>query len=268
MDLRIYQVAAFTEQMFGGNPAAVVPLETWLDDSLMQKIAAENNLSETAFFVPVADDEWHIRWFTPTVEVPLCGHATLASAAVIHTKLGQNRWPITLQSASGPLQVDHDDGTFVLDLPSNPPLRTDMPEGFSAALGAEIGEGFIARDIYMVTLPDERSVAELKPDFAALADLIDHGVIATAAGDQVDFVSRFFAPAIGIDEDPVTGAAHCVLTPYWSGKLQKRRLQARQISSRVGHIVCEARGDRVLLSGQARFFLDGTIAVADQESAD
>jgi PhzF family phenazine biosynthesis protein len=264
VDLPIYQVAAFTEQMFGGNPAAVIPLDSWLDDSLMQKIAAENNLSETAFFVPVADDEWHIRWFTPTVEVPLCGHATLASAAVIQAKLGQSRWPITLRSASGPLRVDHDDGTFILDFPSNPPLLTGAPEGLEAALGTEFGDTFIARDLHMVTLPDEQSVAELTPDFAALAGLVEHGVIATAQGDQVDFVSRFFAPAIGINEDPVTGAAHCVLTPYWSRVLGKPKLIARQISSRVGYIACEDRGDRVLLSGRVRFFLDGVLACGDE----
>ena len=234
-----------------------------MDEALMQKIAAENNLSETAFFVPIADGEWHIRWFTPAVEVPLCGHATLASAAVIHGKLGHRNWPITLQSASGPLKVDYSADVFTLDLPANPPQIAELPDGFETAVGTQVCESFIARDIYMVTLPDERSVAELKPDFGALAKLTEHGVIATAAGDQVDFVSRFFAPAIGIDEDPVTGAAHCVMTPYWSRVLGKTHLEARQISSRVGHIVCEDHGDRVLLSGRARFFLDGVISIAD-----
>jgi len=263
MDLHIYQVAAFTAEVFGGNPAAVVPLDAWLDDALMQKIAAENNLSETAFFVPLADGEWHIRWFTPVVEVPLCGHATLASAAVIYSKLGHRSWPITLQSASGPLRVDHDDGVFVLDFPSNPPAKTALPAGVEAALGSDVVESFLARDLYLVTLPDERSVAELRPDYAALGKLVEHGVIATAVGDEVDFVSRFFAPAIGIDEDPVTGAAHCVLTPYWSGVLGKTTHVARQISSRVGHLECEHRGDRVLLSGRTRFFMDGLISLPD-----
>ncbi len=263
MQLQIYQVAAFTEAQFGGNPAAVVPLAAWIDDALMQKIAAENNLSETAFFVPVADSEWHIRWFTPAVEVPLCGHATLASAAVIRERLKHEQWPIQLQSASGPLTVDLDGQSYVLDLPANKPAPTELPEGFEAALGHEVLESYIAQDIFMVVLPDEAAVASLRPNYAALAERTEHGVIATAAGDSVDFVSRFFAPALGIDEDPVTGAAHWVLTPYWSERLGKKNLDARQISSRTGVLGCEDRGDRVRLRGRAIFFLDGQISVAD-----
>jgi PhzF family phenazine biosynthesis protein len=263
MQLQIYQVAAFTEAQFGGNPAAVVPLAAWIDDALMQKIAAENNLSETAFFVPVSDSEWHIRWFTPAVEVPLCGHATLASAAVIHERLKHEQWPIHLQSASGPLTVDLDGQSYVLDLPANKPAPIELAEGFEAALGHEVLESYIAQDIFMVVLPDEAAVASLRPNFAALAERTEHGVIATAAGDSVDFVSRFFAPALGIDEDPVTGAAHCVLTPYWSEKLGKKNLDAKQISSRAGVLGCEDCGDRVRLRGRAVFFLDGEISVAD-----
>jgi PhzF family phenazine biosynthesis protein len=204
MQLPIYQVAAFTDTQFGGNPAAVVPLAAWIDDSLMQKIAAENNLSETAFFVPVADGEWHIRWFTPAVEVPLCGHATLASAAVIRERLNHHKWPIRLQSASGTLLVDLDGDAYVLDFPASKPVPTDLPQGFEAALGHDAEESFIADDIYMIVLPDEAAVASLEPDFAALAERTNHGVIATAAGESADFVSRFFAPSLGIDEDPVT----------------------------------------------------------------
>ncbi len=263
MQVHLYQVAAFTEAQFGGNPAAVVPLAAWIDDALMQKIAAENNLSETAYFVPVAASEWHIRWFTPAVEVPLCGHATLASAAVIRERLKHEQWPIKLQSASGPLTVDLDGQSYVLDLPANKPAPTELPEGFEAALGHEVLESYIAQDIYMVVLPDEAAVAALRPNFAALAERTEHGVIATAAGDSVDFVSRFFAPALGIDEDPVTGAAHCVLTPYWSERLGKKNLDARQISSRTGVLGCEDRGDRVRLRGRAIFFMDGQISVAD-----
>jgi PhzF family phenazine biosynthesis protein len=263
MQLQIYQVAAFTEAQFGGNPAAVVPLAAWIDDTLMQKIAAENNLSETAFFVPVADSEWHIRWFTPAVEVPLCGHATLASAAVIRERLKHEQWPIKLQSASGPLTVDLDGQSYVLDLPANKPAPTELPEGFEAALGHEVLESYIAQDIFMIVLPDEAAVASLRPNYAALAERTEHGVIATAAGDSVDFVSRFFAPALGIDEDPVTGAAHCVLTPYWSERLGKKKLHARQISSRTGVLGCEDCGDRVRLRGRAIFFMDGQISVAD-----
>ena len=255
MELTIYQVAAFTSQPFGGNPAAVIPLEDWIDDSVMQKIAAENNLSETAFFVPVAENEWHIRWFTPAVEVPLCGHATLATAAVIDAKLGNENWPIKLQSASGPLFVDKVGDAFVLDLPVNKPQPVELPDGLEAALGAEIVESYIGRDIYLLVLKDEATVAALRPDFAAMGSVVEHGAIATAEGDQVDFVSRFFAPGIGIDEDPVTGAAHCVLTPYWSKRLGKTTLEARQISSRVGELLCEDLGARVKIRGNAVFFL-------------
>jgi PhzF family phenazine biosynthesis protein len=263
MLLQIYQVAAFTDTQFGGNPAAVVPLSEWLDDSLMQKVAAENNLSETAFFVPVADGEWQIRWFTPAVEVPLCGHATLATAAVIREQLKHSEWPIRLQSASGPLAVDFDGESYVLDFPSNKPLPVALPEGFAAALGQTVLESYIGQDIYLVVLQDEAAVASLQPDFAALAERTEHGVIATAAGDSVDFVSRFFAPAIGIDEDPVTGAAHCLLTPYWSARLGRKKLEARQISSRVGSLECEDRGDRVTLRGRAVFFMSGQITIAE-----
>jgi PhzF family phenazine biosynthesis protein len=260
--LQVFQVAAFTDRDFGGNPAAVVPLDAWLDPLIMQKIAAENNLSETAFFVPLGPAEWHIRWFTPSVEVPLCGHATLASAAVIRSKLGQKDWPITLQSASGPLLVDIDSDDFVLDLPANRGESAELPEGLEAALGTTAREAYLAaNDIYMIVLDDEASVAALRPDFAAMCDLTKHGVIVTAPGINVDFVSRFFAPAIGIAEDPVTGAAHCVLTPYWSKRLNKDRLDARQISSRVGELRCEDHGDRVKLRGSAVFFLSGYITI-------
>ena len=262
MQLQIYQVAAFTDTQFGGNPAAVIPLVEWIDDSLMQKIAAENNLSETAFIVPVSDGEWHIRWFTPAVEVPLCGHATLASAAVIRERLNHAQWPIRLQSASGRLTVDLDGEYYVLDLPASVPVPTRLVEGIEEALGHKALESFVGDDIVMVVLPDEAAVASLNPDFTALAERTVHGVIATAAGDSVDFVSRFFAPALGIDEDPVTGAAHCLLTPYWSARLGKKELNARQISSRAGVIGCVDRGDRVSLRGRAVFFMDGKISVA------
>lgn len=261
-DLQIFQVAAFTNTSFGGNPAAVVPLDAWIDESLMQKIAAENNLSETAFFVPTGQSEWHIRWFTPAVEVPLCGHATLASAAVIHARLNHNDWPITFQSASGPLKIDVANDEYVLDLPTNVSQPIDLPNGFEAALGATVLEAYLGRnDLYMAVLADEATVADLRPDFGALAAVTTHGVIATASGDNVDFVSRFFAPAIGIDEDPVTGAAHCVLTPYWSEKLGKDVLDARQISSRTGVLKCENQGDRTILRGGAVFFLSGVISI-------
>jgi PhzF family phenazine biosynthesis protein len=168
-----------------------------------------------------------------------------------------------LQSASGPLTVDLAGDSYVLDFPANKPAPTELPEGFEAALGHEVLESYIGQDIFMVVLPDEAAVASLRPNFAALAERTEHGVIATAAGDSVDFVSRFFAPALGIDEDPVTGAAHCMLTPYWSGRLGKKKLHARQISSRVGVLWCEDHGDRVRLRGCVKFFMDGQISVAD-----
>ena len=261
MELPIYQVAAFTAKAFGGNPAAVVPLEDWIDDTLMQRIAAENNLSETAFFVPTGASEWQIRWFTPSVEVPLCGHATLASAAVIRHVLGHGDFPITLLSASGPLVVETAGDSFVLDLPANPPEPVALPDGLDEAIGTASEECLIGRDIWMLTYPDEQTVRGLGPDFGALADIVEHGLIATAPGDELDFVSRFFAPAIGIHEDPVTGAAHCLLTPYWSARLGKRQMKAQQVSARVGDLDCELAGDRVRLTGNAVFFLSGSIQV-------
>jgi PhzF family phenazine biosynthesis protein len=263
--LRLFQVDAFTDRVFGGNPAAVVPLDAWLEDDLMQAIAAENNLSETAFFTPAGDrsDCWDIRWFTPRTEVPLCGHATLASAAVIH-RLGQGRWPIELRSASGMLRVDRRDDVLELDFPANEPRATESPPDLAEALGCEIRECLLAKDLYLVPLVDERAVTTLTPDFSRIRRIVDHGVIVTAPGERVDFVSRFFAPGIGIDEDPVTGAAHCVLTPYWSERLQKNRHVAHQVSSRGGRIECEYRGQRVVLKGRAAFYLEGAITLPDR----
>jgi predicted PhzF superfamily epimerase YddE/YHI9 len=261
MDLPIYQVAAFTSGAFGGNPAAVVPLDAWIDDALMQRIAAENNLSETAFFVPTGDNEWHIRWFTPAVEVPLCGHATLASAAVIHRQLGHREFPITFHSASGPLIIDTAGDGFKLDLPANPPVPVPLPAGLDEAMGAPSLECRVGRDIWMLVYDDESVVRGLAPDFPAVAKIVEHGIIATAPGNEIDFVSRFFAPAIGIDEDPVTGAAHCVLTPYWSARLGKTSMRAQQVSARLGDLACELAEDRVRLTGNAVFFLSGTITV-------
>jgi PhzF family phenazine biosynthesis protein len=263
MDLRIYQLDAFASDVFTGNPAAVVPLSHWIDDSLMQRIATENNLSETAFCVPLDDSNqrWHIRWFTPAVEVPLCGHATLASAAVIRREYPPDAWPIELESASGILEVDTDGDAFILDFPANPAKATEIPAALAEALGVDVGECLHTDGFYLLTAADETSVQELNPDFGKLARLTEDSVIVTAPGDAVDFVSRFFAPGLGIDEDPVTGAAHCVLTPYWSDRLGITRLQARQISRRGGDVGCELRNDRVLLRGRAVFYLHGELTV-------
>lgn len=261
MEFDIYQVSAFTSKSLGGNPAAVVPLESWIDDAAMQGIAAENNLSETAFFVPCGDSEWEIRWFTPRIEVSLCGHATLASAAVIHSRLGHRNWPITLHSASGPLEVDVEGDTYILDFPASVPEAIETPAGLDAALGTTVIEYLRGGEMTMAVLQDENAVAAVRPDFAALARIAAFGLIVTAPGDSVDFVSRFFAPAIGIDEDPVTGSAHCVSTPYWSKKLGKSALTAKQISSRVGDLYCEDHGDRIRIHGSAVFYLSGRISI-------
>lgn len=263
MDLQIYQVDAFTMQLFAGNPAAVVPLAEWIDDSLMQQIATENNLSETAFFVPVntTGSHWHIRWFTPAVEVPLCGHATLACAAVIHREFSPSSWPITFESASGQLTIDIDDDAFILDFPANVAVPGRMPNGLPEALGTEIEECLTTEDFYLMSVPDETAVRTLCPDFDKIVSLTEDSIIVTAPGESVDFVSRFFGPGVGIDEDPVTGAAHCVLTPYWSKRLGKNKLKARQISKRGGELGCELRDDRVLLRGHAVFYLKGNLTV-------
>ncbi|MGH7128395.1 MAG: PhzF family phenazine biosynthesis protein [Planctomycetaceae bacterium] len=263
MRLRLFQVDAFADRVFSGNPAAVVPLETWLDEALMQRIANENNLAETAFFV--GDDDaagcFEIRWFTPATEVPLCGHATLASAAVIDRTLRPAHWPLKFRSASGELRVARTNDGFELDFPANEPEPVRAPPGLAEALGAEAGECLRTRDFYLLALASESAVAGLTPDFRRLREITDHGVIVTAPGERVDFVSRFFAPGIGIDEDPVTGAAHCALTPYWSRRLNKLLLSARQVSRRGGEVACESRGDRVLLTGRAAFYLEGTITL-------
>lgn len=263
MDLRIFQVDAFTAQLFSGNPAAVVPLQEWPGEALMQQIAAENKLSETAFLVSLGENNnhWHIRWFTPAAEVPLCGHATLASAAVISRHFPPSSWPIMLESASGPLRVDAEDDAFILDFPANEARPAVLPQGLAEALGTRGEQCFHVDGFYMLILADESSVRRIDPDFRRLAALTHDSIIVTAPGNSHDFVSRFFAPALGIDEDPVTGAAHCVLTPYWAKRLSRNQLQARQISERGGELGCALRGDRVLLRGQVAFYLEGNLTV-------
>ena len=258
MRIPIYQVDAFTQEVFKGNPAAVCPLDDWLDDHTLQAIAEENRLSETAFFVREGD-RFRIRWFTPSSEVPLCGHATLASVYVITQLLGQGSQHLAMDSASGELNAElHDDGSIALDLPAYPPLPADTPEGLAAALGAEPQTVLRSNYLYVI-LEDETRVAELDPDLRALASLDPIGVCVTAQGEEVDFVSRFFAPAVGVDEDPVTGSAHCGLTPLWSSRLNRTRLRARQLSARGGELGCELQGDRVFLRGHCIQYLEGVI---------
>ena len=266
MKLPIYQLDAFAGRPFAGNPAAVCPLESWLPAATMQAIAAENNLSETAFFVGAAG-RYAIRWFTPATEADLCGHATLASAAVIMTHLEpkQGKLRFTTQVA-GELAVAREGELFVLDFPVWPAAKAPAPDGIERALGARPLEVHVGKRDYLCVLADAQAVKALKPDMLALKRL-ERPVIVTApgsrngGGEQCDFVSRFFAPFNGIDEDPVTGSAHCMLTPFWAERLGKTRLSARQVSPRGGDLVCELKGDRVHIGGRVMPYLQGTIEV-------
>ncbi len=259
MDITLYQIDAFTERVFAGNPAAVCPLDAWQDDALLQRIAAENNLAETAFFVP-EDDGYRLRWFTPTVEVDLCGHATLASAFVLFTELGYTGEAVRFQTRSGLLVVRRDGGRLVMDFPSRPPEPVEADPLVLPGLGAQPEELLASRD-YFAVYPNEAAVRALRPDMALLGRIDRQGVIATAPGDEVDFVSRYFAPAAGVPEDPVTGSAHCTLIPYWSRRLGQKELRARQVSERGGELFCADHGDRVTIAGSAVKYLTGTITV-------
>jgi len=255
MRLPIHQVDAFTDCPFCGNPAAVMPLDAWLPDALLLSIAKENNLSETAFFVPEGEG-FRIRWFTPRNEVDLCGHATLASAFIILTEL-QPSWPrVALFSRSGPLAVARDGDRFRLDFPSRPPRSVPVPRGLEAALGARALETWQSRDL-VALLDSERTVRELEPDMGAVAALEAFGVVVTAKGESADFVSRFFVPKEGIPEDPVTGSTHCNLVPLWAERLGKTRMRALQVSPRGGELFCELKGDRVDIGGKAVKVLEG-----------
>lgn len=257
MRLPLFQVDAFTSRLFAGNPAAVCPLLEWLPDPLLQSIAAENNLAETAYFVK-ENDGYRLRWFTPAIEVDLCGHATLAAAFVLFECLGLSGDQVVFSSRSGALSVQHTAGVYTLDFPSRPATPKDCDPALSAALGAAPQAVLQARDTLCVyETPEE--VASLTPDFKALTALPSFGYIATAPGRDCDFISRFFAPAQGIDEDPVTGSAHCTLAPYWAGRLGKTHMEARQISPRGGELSIEQSGDRVKIGGRAVLYLEGFI---------
>jgi PhzF family phenazine biosynthesis protein len=261
MKIPIYQVDAFTDRLYAGNPAAVCPLEDdWLPEVTMQAIGAENNLSETAFLVREGDG-YRIRWFTPAVEVDLCGHATLASAFVVFNHLQPDWDTVVFQSQSGRLEVGRDGDVLVLDFPSRPGESCEWPVDVVAALGQMPERVLKSRD-YLVVYQEEDTVRGLQPDIGGLktADA-DVGVIVTAPGADCDFVSRFFAPAAGIAEDPVTGSAHCTLTPYWAARLAKPKLFARQLSARGGELFCEDRGERVAIGGRAVEYMAGMIEV-------
>jgi len=259
MRIPIYQIDAFSGRVFSGNPAAVCPLEEWLDDAVLQGIAQENNLSETAFFVPEGSG-YHIRWFTPVAEVDLCGHATLAASFVIFDYFDKPANQITFGSRSGKLTVVREGELLAMDFPSQPPSSCKIPKELVQGLGRKPLEVLCSED-YLVLFSREKEVLRLNPDMRMLKELDLRGVIVTAKGDEVDFVSRFFAPKFGIDEDPVTGSAHCALIPYWARKLGKKNMHARQISPRGGELFCKDRGDRVVIAGKAVKFMEGHITI-------
>lgn len=254
-----WQVNAFTSRSFHGNPAAVCVLEAWLDDDVLQQIAAENNLSETAFLVAREPGQYDLRWMTPVTEVDLCGHATLASAFVVFHALETDATEVRFETRSGTLTVNRDGDRLAMDFPARSGTKSTISKAFTVALGKEPVELYEAEFNYLAVYATPEDVWELEPDFAAVAAL-PFSVIATAPGaEEHDFVSRYFAPAVGVPEDPVTGSAHCMLAPYWAKRLDKNPLEARQISARGGDITCEVRGDRVHLVGDAVLFASGEI---------
>lgn len=258
MMIPYYEVLAFTSRLFAGNPAGVCVLNEWLPDTLLQAIGAENNLAETAFLID-RGSFYEIRWMTPTVEMDLCGHATLASAHVLFQHLGRRGDSITFQSPlSGELKVERSSDRLVLDFPSRPAEACDAPAKLADALRAQPREVFKGRD-YLAVFESEADVAAISPLFDLVAELDANGVIVTAPGDECDFVSRYFAPRVGVPEDPVTGSVHCALIPYWANRLGKRELHARQLSRRGGELYCEDRGARVGIGGTAVTYVEGTI---------
>ncbi len=252
-----YVVDAFTTQLYGGNPAAVCPLEAWLPDATMQQIAAENNLSETVFYVPEGD-HYRIRWFTPAVEVKLCGHATLATAHVFYTQLGYDKPELRFDSLSGMLVVTKTANGYQLDFPANPPeVVEQVPAGLFEGLRISDAPVYKTSFDYMVVLPTEAMVAALNPDFNTLAQVPARGVIVTARGNEADFVSRCFYPQSGVNEDPVTGSAHTIMIPYWAQQLKKNKMQSIQLSKRRGYLDVELVGDRALMRGTAVLYAKG-----------
>ncbi len=257
--LRQFQIDAFATRVFEGNPAAVVPLDRWLADAAMQAIAAENNLSETAFFVPEGE-AYRLRWFSPGGEMDLCGHATLASAYVLFELLGHAGRAIAFDTRSGRLVVERDGKRLAMDFPALPAQPCVAPAALLAGLKRQPVE-VLAADDYFAVYASENDIRTLAPDLTELSKLDRRGVCVTAPGTSVDFVSRFFGPKWGIPEDPVTGSAHCTLAPYWAARLGKTRFIARQLSRRGGELYCELRGGRVIIAGSAVKFLEGEIAV-------
>jgi len=259
MRIPYFQVNAFTSSPFGGNPAGVCLLESWLPNQLLQQIAAENDLSETAFFTR-EDNHFHLRWMTPTTEVDLCGHATLATAHVLFCELSEPSERLTFMTRSGPLSAVRRGELIELDFPARPPIACAMPEQLEAALGGTPAEVYKSRD-YLAVFHSEAEVAALRPDFELVSKLDSLGLIASAPGTDCDFVSRFFAPQAGVPEDPVTGSAHSTLIPFWSERLGKKELMAGQISRRRGELYCRDLGDRVGIAGRAITYCRGELEV-------
>lgn len=254
-----FEVHSFTDEIFRGNPAGVCPLDEWIDDQLMMKIAKENALSETAFFVRT-DDGFDLRWFTPSMEVDLCGHATLASAYVLFDHLGFEGECIVFHTRSGDLKAWKQGSAIVMDFPSRPATKVDPPSHLKNGFDCELGDVYKSRD-YMVVFDSEETLRNLRPDFSQLEQLDCTGIIVTAPGTDVDFVSRFFAPAAGVPEDPVTGSAHCTLAPYWAAVLGATDLSARQVSERSGELACRLVDDRVHIAGRAVLYARGFLNI-------
>ena len=257
--MKYYIVDAFTDAVFKGNQAGVCLADNWPSDQLMQDIAMENNLAETAFVVPEANG-FGLRWFTPTTEIDLCGHATLAAALVITMTQGDKPGALRFNTKSGALTVTHHNGVYAMDFPARAPVRTELTPAMHAAFGAEFLEAWLARDLLLIA-KDEKTVRELAPDMRRISGLPGFGVIVSARGGAVDFVSRFFAPNAGVPEDPVTGSSHATLAPYWAERLGKKEMTALQLSARGGKLLCRHEGTRVIISGKAVLYLEGEIKI-------
>lgn len=262
MIVTIFQADAFADTLFKGNPAAICLLQHWIPDSILQKIAAENNLSETAFLVKEGE-LWHLRWFTPVTEVELCGHATLASAHILFHHLHHPGTEITFSTLSGILKAAKKEDKIELDFPADHPVPVTLPEGLSEALGIRPVHCLKGISDYMLVYEKEENVASLQPDFEALKKTEARGIIVTAPGREYDFVSRFFGPQVGINEDPVTGSTHTLLAPYWAERIGKKTLTARQVSTRGGTLLCTLAGNRVRIAGKVVTYLEGKIYLPD-----
>ena len=261
MKIPFFQVDAFSKKAFGGNPAAVCILNSWLNKDVLQKIAAENNVSETAFLVPRSSGNYDLKWFTPAIEVDLCGHATLASAFILFKYYDHDKTSLRFQTVSGELSVEKIGELLSMDFPARPPVETKPPEILSEALGVEASYVLESRDLLAV-FEEENAIQSMTPDFDKIKKIKSHfAVIVSAPGKNSDFVSRFFAPNAGVNEDPVTGSAHCTLIPYWAKRLNKNKLHAYQLSSRKGELFCEHSGDRVIISGHSTLFVKGEIYI-------